>query len=87
MFIGSQHVESPYVEIGAAATAYYFAWFLVVVPVIGIIVNTLIDIARKLIRSCFTKNTYTTTTKRCIIYKLVPRKNEFNSFYRFNNYK
>ena len=33
MFIGSQHVESPYVEIGAAATAYYFAWFLVVVPV------------------------------------------------------
>lgn len=33
MFIGSQHVESPYVEIDAAATAYYFAWFLVVVPV------------------------------------------------------
>ena len=45
MFIGSQHVESPYVEIGAAATAYYFAWFLVVVPVIGVIENTLMDIA------------------------------------------
>jgi len=45
MFIGSQHVESPYVEIGAAATAYYFAWFLVVVPAIGIIENTLMDIA------------------------------------------
>ena len=45
MFIGSQHVESPYVEIGAAATVYYFSWFLVVVPAIGIIENTLMDIA------------------------------------------
>lgn len=45
MFIGSQHVESPYVEIGAAATVYYFAWFVIVVPAIGIIENTLMDIA------------------------------------------
>jgi len=41
MFLGSQHVDSPYVEIGAAATAFYFARFLVVVPVVGIIENTL----------------------------------------------
>lgn len=46
MFIGSQHVESPYVEIGAAATAFYFGWFLVVVPVIGIVENTLMDISQ-----------------------------------------
>ena len=45
MFIGSQHVASPYVEIGAAATAFYFAWFLIIVPLIGIIENTLMDIA------------------------------------------
>lgn len=45
MFIGSQHVESPYVEIGAAATAFYFGWFVVVVPVIGVVENTLMDIA------------------------------------------
>lgn len=45
MFIGSQHVESPYVEIGAAATAFYFAWFVVIVPVVGILENTLMDIA------------------------------------------
>ena len=45
MFIGSQHVESPYVEIGAAATAFYFLWFIVVVPVVGIVENTLMDIA------------------------------------------
>ena len=45
MFIGSQHVENPYVEIGAAATAFYFAWFIIVVPAVGILENTLMDIA------------------------------------------
>lgn len=45
MFIGSQHVESPYVEIGAAATAFYFGWFIIITPVVGIIENTLMDIA------------------------------------------
>lgn len=45
MFIGSQHVESPYVEIGAIATAFYFAWFIVIVPLVGIVENTLMDIA------------------------------------------
>lgn len=45
MFIGSQHVESPYVEIGAAATAFYFAWFVFITPAVGIIENTLMDIA------------------------------------------
>lgn len=46
MFIGSQHVESPYVEIGSGATAFYFGWFLLVVPVIGIVENTLMDISQ-----------------------------------------
>ncbi|CAO1638476.1 unnamed protein product (mitochondrion) [Parajaminaea phylloscopi] len=45
MFIGSQHVESPYVEIGQVCTALYFGWFLVLVPVVGVIENTLMDIA------------------------------------------
>lgn len=45
MFIGSQHVESPYVEIGAIATVFYFSWFIIIVPVIGIVENTLMDIA------------------------------------------
>ena len=45
MFIGAQHPETPYSEIGMISTAFYFAWFLVIVPVIGIIENTLMDIA------------------------------------------
>lgn len=45
MWLGSCHVESPFIEIGQAATAFYFGWFLVIVPVIGIVENTLMDIA------------------------------------------
>ena len=45
MFIGSQHVEEPFISVGAMSTAFYFAWFLVIVPVIGIVENTLLDIA------------------------------------------
>ena len=40
IFIGSQHVESPYTEF---ATFFYFAWFIVIVPVIGLIENTIIQ--------------------------------------------
>lgn len=44
-FIGSQHPVSPYVEIGQIATAFYFGFFLIIVPVIGLIENTLFDLA------------------------------------------
>ena len=45
MWIGSQHPNSPYVEIGQISTAFYFSWFLIIVPVIGIVENTLMDLA------------------------------------------
>ena len=45
IWIGSQHPNSPYVEIGQIATAFYFAWFLIIVPVIGVIENTFMDLA------------------------------------------
>jgi ubiquinol-cytochrome c reductase cytochrome b subunit len=45
MWIGSQHPDSPYLEIGQISTAFYFIWFLVIVPVIGLAENTLMDIA------------------------------------------
>ena len=45
MWIGSQHPESPYIEIGQIATAFYFAWFLIIVPFIGLLENTLLDLA------------------------------------------
>lgn len=45
IFIGSVHVEEPFITVGALSTAFYFGWFLIIVPVTGIIENTLMDIA------------------------------------------
>lgn len=45
MWIGSQHPESPFLEIGQISTALYFAWFLVLVPLTGIVENTLMDLS------------------------------------------
>jgi ubiquinol-cytochrome c reductase cytochrome b subunit len=43
-WIGSQHPEEPLVLIGQLSTVYYFAYFLVLLPAIGIIENTLFDL-------------------------------------------
>ena len=45
MWIGSQHPNSPFVEVGQVATALYFAWFVIIVPLVGIVENTLMDLA------------------------------------------
>jgi len=47
-WIGSQHPDSPYVEIGQISTAFYFLWFIVLVPVIGLIENSLFDLTKGL---------------------------------------
>jgi ubiquinol-cytochrome c reductase cytochrome b subunit len=45
MYIGSQHVEEPFVTVGMISTSLYFGWFLIIVPVIGLVENTLLDLA------------------------------------------
>ena len=45
MWIGSQHPTEPYVTIGQVATAFYFVWFIAIVPVVGIFENTTMDFA------------------------------------------
>ena len=45
LWIGSEHPNTPYVEIGQIATAFYFSWFIIIVPMIGLIENTSMDIA------------------------------------------
>nr|BCF86787.1 cytochrome b [Puccinia horiana] len=44
MYLGSQHVEQPYILVGQIATALYFAWFVVLIPLTSIIENTLMDL-------------------------------------------
>jgi len=44
MWIGSQHPVEPFVLIGQVATTLYFAWFVLFIPLVGIIENSLFDI-------------------------------------------
>jgi len=44
MWLGSCHVEAPFVIAGQIATAYYFAHFLIILPVFGIVENVLTSI-------------------------------------------
>ncbi len=41
MWLGSCHVEPPFILAGQIATAYYFAHFLIITPIFGIIHNVL----------------------------------------------
>ena len=44
MQLGAKHVESPFIEIGQLSTALYFSHFLIIVPTISFIENSLIDL-------------------------------------------
>jgi ubiquinol-cytochrome c reductase cytochrome b subunit len=46
-WIGSQHPDPPYILIGQICTIFYFAYFLVIVPLLGVIENTFLDLATK----------------------------------------
>lgn len=43
-WIGSQHPVEPFVIIGQVSTALYFAWFILFVPLVGIVENSLFDV-------------------------------------------
>jgi len=45
MWIGSQHPEVPYILLGQICTFFYFAYFLLFVPLLGVVENTLSDLA------------------------------------------
>jgi len=42
MQLGAKHVEAPYIEFGQICTAIYFSYFLVIVPVVSLIENSLL---------------------------------------------
>jgi ubiquinol-cytochrome c reductase cytochrome b subunit len=44
MQLGAKHVESPFIEFGQISTVLYFAYFIVIMPAISIIENTLVDL-------------------------------------------
>jgi len=48
LWLGSCHVEPPFILAGQIATGYYFFHFLVIIPLLGIIENSLGLIGAKL---------------------------------------
>ena len=44
MQIGAKHVESPFIEFGQISTVLYFSHFLIIVPLVSLLENTLIDL-------------------------------------------
>ena len=44
MQLGAKHVESPFIEFGQISTILYFSYFLIIVPLVTYIENTLIDL-------------------------------------------
>ena len=47
MQLGAKHVESPFIEFGQISTILYFSHFLIIVPLISFIENSLIELVLK----------------------------------------
>lgn len=45
MVIGAKHVEYPFIELGQICTAYYFAHFLIIVPLVSLLENSLVELS------------------------------------------
>jgi len=44
MVLGAKHVESPYIEFGQISTVIYFSYFLIIIPAVSILENSLIEL-------------------------------------------
>ena len=45
MQLGAKHVESPYIEFGQISTVIYFAYFLIIVPFVSLLENSLVELS------------------------------------------
>jgi len=44
MVLGAKHVESPFIEFGQISTVIYFSHYLIIVPVISLLENSLTEL-------------------------------------------
>jgi ubiquinol-cytochrome c reductase cytochrome b subunit len=44
MQLGAKHVESPFIEFGQISTTIYFSYFLIILPLLSLLENSLIEL-------------------------------------------
>lgn len=54
MQLGAKHVESPFIEFGQISTVLYFSYFIIIVPFVTLIENTLIELNSNSAEKSFT---------------------------------
>src|SRR6201995_626250 len=47
MQLGAKHVESPFIELGQISTILYFSHFLIIIPIVSLVENSLIELSNK----------------------------------------
>ena len=48
MVLGAKHVESPFIEFGQISTVIYFSHYLIIVPLVSLLENSLIELETKI---------------------------------------
>ena len=61
MQLGAKHVESPFIEFGQISTVLYFSHFLIIVPFITLLENSLMDLATN------TKNVFNSNNSNVLL--------------------
>jgi ubiquinol-cytochrome c reductase cytochrome b subunit len=61
MQLGAKHVESPFIEFGQISTVLYFSHFLIIVPFITLLENSLMDLATN------TKNVFNSNSSNVLL--------------------
>jgi ubiquinol-cytochrome c reductase cytochrome b subunit len=67
MLLGAKHVESPYIEFGQISTIIYFMYYLIIVPLISLVENSLIELRITKKKKLYEDEEYSTILTRSSI--------------------
>lgn len=71
MQLGAKHVESPFVEFGQISTVLYFSYFLILVPSLSLLENSLIELPYKEKEIYMNKNLHLNSNAAYLLYSAI----------------
>jgi ubiquinol-cytochrome c reductase cytochrome b subunit len=71
MQLGAKHVESPFIEFGQISTVIYFSYFLIIIPVLSLLENSLIELPYKDEEAYLKNNPYLSSKVGYLHYLLI----------------